>query len=734
MTDPFRRLAPFIQEYIYAHSWTELRDVQVEASRVIFDTDAHLLLASATASGKTEAAFLPILTLLQEEPSDSVGVLYIGPLKALINDQFVRLNDLLKEVRIPVWHWHGDVSQSEKSKLLKDPRGVLQITPESIESLLINRTTQLGRLFRDLRFVVIDEVHVFMNSDRGRQIICQLARLSKYTNSSPRRVGLSATLGDYRSAETWLRAGTDREVITPQVGSGKRKVLLAVQHFEEASQTKEGHSYAPSQASIAPDDYFRYIYDLSKGKKCLIFANSRSETEAVTANLRHLAEREGTPDVYHVHHGSIAAPLREAAEVAMREPERPAVIAATVSLELGIDIGQLERVLQLQAPYSVASFLQRLGRSGRRGQAAEMIILSRESARTGKENWPQQIPWSLLQAIAVIQLYVEEKWIEPATVVRYPFSLLYQQTMSTLAACGELSPAALAERVLTLPPFQFVSPEDFRLLLLHLLELDHIQRTDEGGLIVGLAGERVVRNFRFYATFAESTEFTVFEDSRAIGTITWAPPPGERFGLAGRTWEVVEVDPKRMTVLAKRVSGKVEAHWSGGGGTIHTRILQRIRQVLQESTEYAYLQPAARERLRKAREMAHSTHIADSLIIPLEDNTSCIFPWMGTIACSTLMRTLTTLGADEFGQLGGSPPYYVIVHAGASCVRDALSRMAEQSLEPAALLHDDEAPQFEKYDEFVPDVLLRKACGTDRLDVKEMQQCLRATMKATGTL
>ena len=135
---PFYRLAPFIQEYIYAHRWEELRAVQVEACRVIFDTDAHLLLATGTASGKTEAAFLPVLTLLHKQPASSVAVLYIGPLKALINDQFLRLNDLLKEADIPVWHWHGDVGQGEKRKLLEEPRGVLQITPESLGSLLIS--------------------------------------------------------------------------------------------------------------------------------------------------------------------------------------------------------------------------------------------------------------------------------------------------------------------------------------------------------------------------------------------------------------------------------------------------------------------------------------------------------------------------------------------------------------------------------------------------------------------
>ena len=181
---PFDRLAPFIQEYIYTHDWTELRHVQIEASRVIFDTDVHLLLAAGTASGKTEAAFLPVLTLLHQNPSTTIGALYISPIKALINDQFERLNDILKEADIPVWHWHGDVSSSRKELLIRDPKGVLQITPESLESLLINKNKELVRLFGDLRFIIIDEIHAFMGSERGCQILCQLARLSKFVKKN----------------------------------------------------------------------------------------------------------------------------------------------------------------------------------------------------------------------------------------------------------------------------------------------------------------------------------------------------------------------------------------------------------------------------------------------------------------------------------------------------------------------------------------------------------------------
>ena len=200
----FNRFAPFIRDYIYSHKWEELHEIQVAAANIIFDTEYNLLLTSGTASGKTEAAFLPVLTQLWENPSGSVGVLYVSPLKALINDQFERLEELLEEADIPVTKWHGDASPSKKKHLLQTPRGVRQTTPESLESLLIRNSAGINRLFSDLRFVIIDEVHYFMDGDRGLQLLSILERLQRIIGYEPRRIGLSATLGDPTNAEKWL--------------------------------------------------------------------------------------------------------------------------------------------------------------------------------------------------------------------------------------------------------------------------------------------------------------------------------------------------------------------------------------------------------------------------------------------------------------------------------------------------------------------------------------------------
>lgn len=722
----FSKLAPFIQEYIYARNWTELRPVQIEACKVIFNTDAHLLVTAGTASGKTEAAFLPVLTELYENPTTTIGALYIGPIKALINDQFERLNDLLKEAEMPVWCWHGDVSQSHKNKLLKNPRGILQITPESLESLLINKHNELLRLFGDLRFVVIDEIHVFMGSERGCQILCQLARLERVINKEPRRIGLSATLGDYSMAEEWLCSGTGRAVITPKVEVGKRQIKLAVEHFYICNMNRRGAEGAEGgEEEISA--YDRYIFNLSKFRKCLIFANSKSQTESVIGALRKVACEEGEADIYHVHHGSISARLRQAAEAAMREPNSPAVTAATLTLELGIDIGHLERVIQLESPLSVASFLQRLGRTGRRGEAADMRFVCAEEEIFSEKSLPEQIPWQLLQCIAIIQLYLEERWIEPIRTPKYPLSLLYQQMMSILLSQGEMSPAILAKQVLSLPTFAAVSRDDFKLLLNYLIDINHIHLTEQGKIIIGLAGEKVVGKFQFYAVFSDNQEYVVKQGNTEIGSIVTPLPVGNTFTLAGRTWEVVEVDFKKRIVLVKPGEGQSSIYWRGGSGNIHTKILQRMRQVLCEETEYSYLQKNALQRLQSVRKLAKDFGLDRNYILQLEKGKCCIFPWMGTVAYRTLERLLNCFCREslEIKSMSGNNPYFLIIKLAPEkfkYLQSEIISLCEQRIPNEALVSTSEAPQMQKYDEFIPYPLLRKAFANDYLDMIELKQ------------
>ena len=488
----FERYAPFIQDFIYRNGWETLRGVQVAAGEAIFGTDCNVLLSASTASGKTEAAFFPILTLFSEDPPTSVGAIYIGPLKALINDQFSRLNELCADAEIPVWHWHGDVAQSHKEKLLKHPSGILQITPESLEALLLHKHAYIPKLFGDLRFIVIDEVHSLLRGDRGGQTLCLIERLSRMAGVNPRRIGLSATIGDPEGTGKYLAAGTGRETVIPKVEQGKVKWRLSVEHFfttpgveESPADEKAALPALDMKTDTAPensDPGFAYVFEHTRGKKCLIFVNSREECEAVTTTLRGYCEARGEPDRFLIHHGNLSASFRETAESVMKDDEQCMTTVTTATLELGIDIGRLERAFQIDAPFTVSSFLQRMGRTGRRGLPPEMWFVMREEQPEARAMLPETVPWSLLQGIALIQLYTEERWVEPPKTDRLPFSLLYHQTMSTLASSGELSPAALASRVLTLKSFERIDKEDYKTLLRHLIETDHIERTETGGL------------------------------------------------------------------------------------------------------------------------------------------------------------------------------------------------------------------------------------------------------------
>ena len=361
-SNPFFRLAPFIQEYIWRHNWDELRDVQVRAIDAILDTPGHVLISAGTASGKTEAAFFPMLTLLSEQRPESFGILYIGPLKALINDQFERISDLLDASGFPIFAWHGDRAQAEKNRAVTRPCGVLQITPEALEGLLMNHAGDAAHMFDGLRFIIIDELHAFTGTDRGIQLQCLLTRVDRLVDRRVRRVGLSATIHDYTAACAWLSAGTDLGCTLIESREGRRTLVLSMEHF------------TGDDAAL-----YDYLYRESKNTKCLIFADGRSETERVVLELSGRANSNGEPDIFRVHHGSVSAASRTESERALRDSDGPNVVAATSTLELGIDIGGLDRVIQLGAPWSCSSFVQRLGRVGRRGTAAVMLFATHDS-------------------------------------------------------------------------------------------------------------------------------------------------------------------------------------------------------------------------------------------------------------------------------------------------------------------------------------------------------------------
>ena len=810
----FDSYAPFLQEYIYKNAWESLREVQLEAGRTLFGNDHNLLLCSATASGKTEAALFPIISQMVIDPPQSVGVVYIAPLKSLINDQFARLEHLLDEADIPVYRWHGDVAQSHKEKMIRNPQGILQITPESLESMLINRSNDIPRIFGDLRYVIIDEIHTLMNCDRGNQIICQFERIQRLIQKPIRRIGLSATLGDPKRTAEWLGSGSGRENDVVQITNSKLHWRLAMEHFfirepelvntgekgfgrmgmksdhrdsdllglQSYSAVAGGESPMDGEVDMSPpisamdkpiedmsaselaalanaangqgdsalqgtgsasmmssgndadepnnaipmvDWGYEYIYDCVKDKKSLVFSNSREETEGITSTLRQIARNRGEQDIFLIHHGNLSASIREHAELTMKDEDKLAVTCATVTMELGIDIGRLERVVQIESPNTVSHFLQRLGRSGRRGQPPEMMMIFREEEPLPNAPLPHLIPWDLLKGIAIVQLYIEEKWIEPPSIKKLPFSLLYHQTMSLLAASGELTPKRLAERMLALTPFVNVPKEDYKELLMAMIKNDHVQITDEKGLIIGMKGENIISSFKFYAVFTDTDDYTVRYESEEIGTIPMAPPVGDRFGLAGRVWEVEETDVGRKLIYVKLVEGKMEIAWPGDYGTVHTKIMQRIRQVLAEDKVYPYLKKSAQKRLAFAREVAANSGMLQYSLLSMGGFNYVMFPWLGTISFRTLRRLMGRVTSRfKLSNMQFENSNYLSFRMEKGSEYDLIKALNEEAhregLTTLDLMGGTELPIGEKYDEFIPGDLLRKAYAADSLSLEEV--------------
>ena len=734
--DAFYRLAPFIQDFIYQNKWEELRGNQVAACEVIFDTDDNLLLSSGTASGKTEAAFLPVLTELYNNPSRSVGVLYISPLKALINDQFKRLEHLLLDSHIPVTKWHGDASDVQKHKLIKNPDGLLQITPESLESLLTNKRGACLSLFSDLRFVIIDEVHSFMRDVRGLQLLCVLERLKQLTGVNPRRVGLSATLGDLSLAQEWLNTGTGRACAAPVVDEGKKRVRLHVERFVNYAEerdivSKDGESnyftVNVNAGEFGDREHYEYLFKQTLEKKTILFTNSREETEFIMAHLREIALKNKSPDVYRVHHGNVSALLRESTEDEMKSADEKIVTGATVTLELGIDIGSLDLAVQVGAPINVSSFAQRLGRCGRRGQVPELLFTFVESLRIHGDDVLGPINWEFLRIISIIELYLKDHWIEPIPPQNHAYNLLYHQTMSILKGAGELSAAGLAQSVLSLGCFKHIPQEDYKRLLAHLIDIDQIQRTEHGGLMIGRAGEKIVNSHKFLTVFLATEYLLVKDENRTIGTVDKVYPVGIRFALAGMAWETVDVNEKAKVIFVKQVPGISLVDWDVDFvAELHTVLVRKVRSVMKEDQAYPYISDRCRERLREIQYIARNSGILDNLVTPLSDRKYAVFPWVGTRQLMTLNYALQHRGIKSKIPWITCVYLEVIFDGGREALENIISDILRSDLDLYDLPLPDKVQILGKYNEFIPTDLLRKQFIEDYLDFESLKDAMQA--------
>lgn len=338
------------------------------------------------------------------------------------------------------------------------------------------------------------------------------------------------------------------------------------------------------------------------------------------------------------------------------------------------------------------------------------------------------MPWDLLRSIAIIQLYLEERWVEPFERKKKPFSLLAHQTLSVLMSKGELSPSEIAREVLTLPTFEStVSTSEYRELLQYMLKEEYLQRMDNGGIIVGLKGERICNHFTFYAVFQDEETYKVTDGNGEIGNLNDRPAVGDVFILAGRSWVVISLDDERKIIYVNRTKSSKILSFNGNGGDIHTKVFKKIKKILQEDTTYPYLQPTAASLLLDAREIARRSGILEHDIIRYAEKSYYLCPWIGTKEMSTI-KQLFDFGLKDYldiRNVSGMPSYIDFTSGlGNDELHKKLEDLNCKNDNPDLVLNQNAVPKMDKYDYMVPDNLLRSAYLNNQTDIDKANEIL----------
>ncbi|WP_437755051.1 DEAD/DEAH box helicase [Sorangium sp. So ce1389] len=719
MASAFDLLHEGVRRRLWEMKWTALRPIQDLAIEHLMADRGDCVIAAPTAGGKTEAAFLPILSRIADDAAGGVRAMYIGPLKALINDQFARLADLCARLTIPVHRWHGDVGAAQRRALLARPSGVLLITPESLEAMFVLRPTQMPSIFARLAYVVIDEMHAFIGSVRGAQLKSQLYRLRERCGCDPVRVGLSATLGDPEAACAWLRPdGAAATYVTDP--DAERSLQILVRGYQRRPAPAGADEDAAQDEDPTLRLVARSILRACHGSTNLAFANAKSRIEELADCLQSEAAQMDLRHDVVVHHGSLSKEQREHAEERLRA-DAPCTAVCSNTLEMGIDIGEVDSVIQVAAPWSVASLAQRVGRSGRReGAAAVLRAFFIEDAPAPEDTLWDGLHLDFLRGIAAIELMLE-RFSEPPDVHRPHLSTLVHQLLSTLAETGGMSAQRLYRRLIDSRAFGRLTPGDFAVLLRGLAEHGLVAQMDGGDLILGLRGQKLCDHFSFYAAFATPEEFRIMHLAREIGSLpaTLLPPPGEFVLLAGRRWRVETIDGDRREVHVVPGKGRRAPKFTSLAADIHPRVHAKMRELACTSDIPAYLDDGAKEILAHVRGTAHLVvHFQPALQPVPPAGRSRVFLWAGTRVQRTVFLALREAGLEVQDEQVG-----LEVKAPIERTREVLRGLQEKAPAPRLLAaradRELAARQCgaDKFDWALPDALWAAAYSEDRLAI-----------------
>lgn len=728
MTAEYQLLDPRIQKWIYRQGWTDLRELQKKAIPSILSGDRDVLISAATAAGKTEAFFLPACSVTANI-RNGFGILYISPLKALINDQYRRLESLGDTLEMPVTPWHGDVTQSKKLKIKKNPSGILLITPESLEAMLIRNTGWLKQAFTPLSYIVIDEFHAFIGSERGMQLLSLLNRidhlLGRINNPIP-RVALSATLGELEQVPLSLRPNQSLpcDIVTDNQTHSTLKVQ--VKGYLEPLVISGKQPPMSAEIQICHD-----IFRFCRGDSHLVFANSRKRTESIAATLSDLSEMNIVPNEFFPHHGSLSKELRETLEQRLQKGNIPTTAICTMTLELGIDIGKVSSVVQVTAPHSVTSLRQRMGRSGRRGSPAILRMLIAENELVPTSGIVDQLRLQLVQSLAMIRLLIGSKWFEPADIRQMHYSTLFHQILAIIAQWGGVRADQLWLQLCQQGPFRNVCIDDFKMLLHHMGKHQFLTQTSSDELVLGVEGEYHVNQYTFYAVFNTPEEFRIVAGNKTLGSIPVDSPlmPEQHIIFGGRRWKVTDIDDEKKIIYVETTKGGQPPIFGGEGMSIHDIVRQEMFMIYQEGDyriaiddrKADFADTTARALFDEGLQCFRSNNLASEYFIQQGQHVY-IFPWLGDQTVNTLSALLILHGfkAGSFAGVIEVEKTTVIE------VKQMLANILREGLPTESVLAEKISEKcLEKYDEFLPEILLNKEYGLRAFDINSISNWIK---------
>ncbi|MAZ17633.1 MAG: ATP-dependent helicase [Ahrensia sp.] len=716
----FDQLARPIQKWIRGQGWKELRKFQSDAVHAVMDASNDLIIAAATAGGKTEAAFLPLISQVLESDVAKAGgfdLVYIGPLKALINDQTRRLEGICDSIDLPVVPWHGDIPANIKERARRNPRGLLLITPESLESLFVRRGMEIQRLFGGTNAVVIDELHTLLDSERGIQLRSLLTRLELATGHGIRRVGLSATLGDMELTKAYLRPEDASAVKLIKAEHSGAELRLQLRGYVSGGDGDDG----ATTRQIAG-----HLFEKLRGSNNLVFAGNRQQVEIYADRLRVMSESAHLPQEFFPHHASLSKGHREFVEDKLKSGN-PTTAVCTSTLELGIDIGDVTCVAQIGAPFSVAALRQRLGRSGRRaGQPAILRQYVIEAGLSSNSSIADRLRLGLVRTVSMTELLLEG-WCEPPKPHSLHLSTLVHQILSIIAERGGASAQRLFVSLCQRGPFRTVDQTIFLALLRNLGSHDValIEQAPDGMLLLGEKGEKLVEHYSFYAVFSTPEEYRLVCDGKEIGTIPVDNilVPGTLLIFSGRRWQVIELHETEKIILVKPAEAGIPPKFGGDPGDIHDCIIQRMFMLYVDDNIPVYLDKTAVELLTEARAQFEHLGFERTSVVETGEGISWIATRQGSVGNLTLMLALQSAGFkvqlhDGFLEVDGRKSELPLLQA--------LQNFAEG--EAVTVDWDNANLMFEKFHPYLSTQLLELDACSSRIEIERLPQIANAIL------